>query len=79
VGYVRVSAVTGGFHLSGPLFAPIIGATCDALADVVPDEIVHAHRTGLRALRAIADRFPDAFIQNSVGTRFELASTPDAV
>gem|GEM_PF-4908301 len=51
----------------------------DALADVAPDAIVHARRKGLRALRSTADRFPDAFIQNSVGTRFELASTPDAV
>jgi 7,8-dihydropterin-6-yl-methyl-4-(beta-D-ribofuranosyl)aminobenzene 5'-phosphate synthase len=74
-----VHAVIGGFHLNGASFAPIIGATCDALADVAPDVIVPAHCTGLRAVRAIADRFPDAFIQNSVGTRFELAAPSGAV
>jgi 7,8-dihydropterin-6-yl-methyl-4-(beta-D-ribofuranosyl)aminobenzene 5'-phosphate synthase len=69
-----VHAVIGGFHLNGAPFAPIIGATCDAMADIAPDVIVPAHCTGLRAVRAFADRFPDAFIQNSVGTRFELAA-----
>jgi 7,8-dihydropterin-6-yl-methyl-4-(beta-D-ribofuranosyl)aminobenzene 5'-phosphate synthase len=70
----NVHAIIGGFHLSGALFDPIVGATCDALADVAPDVLVPAHCTGLRAMRTIADRFPDAFIQNSVGTRFELTS-----
>lgn len=70
----RVHAVIGGFHLNGPLFAPIIGATCDALADAAPDVLVPAHCTGLRAVRALADRLPDAFIQNSVGTRYELTA-----
>ncbi len=28
--------------------------------------------TGRRAVHALAAQFPDAFIQNSVGTRFEL-------
>jgi 7,8-dihydropterin-6-yl-methyl-4-(beta-D-ribofuranosyl)aminobenzene 5'-phosphate synthase len=72
----KVHAVLGGFHLSGPLFDPIVDATCDALAGVAPDVIVPAHCTGLRAVRALADRLPDAFIQNSVGTRFEFEATP---
>jgi 7,8-dihydropterin-6-yl-methyl-4-(beta-D-ribofuranosyl)aminobenzene 5'-phosphate synthase len=71
-----VHAVLGGFHLSGALFDPIVGATVDALADLSPDVLVPAHCTGLRALRAIAERFPDAFIQNSVGTRFEFSPAP---
>jgi 7,8-dihydropterin-6-yl-methyl-4-(beta-D-ribofuranosyl)aminobenzene 5'-phosphate synthase len=74
----RVHAVIGGFHLSGTLFDPIIDATVDALAGVAPDVLVPAHCTGLRAVRAIASRFPDAFIQNSVGTRFEFEATPAA-
>ena len=32
------------------------------------------HCTGWDASRAIATRLPDAFIQNSVGTRYELAA-----
>jgi 7,8-dihydropterin-6-yl-methyl-4-(beta-D-ribofuranosyl)aminobenzene 5'-phosphate synthase len=35
---------------------------------------VPAHCTGWRATHALAARFPEAFIQNSVGTRFEFAA-----
>ena len=73
-GETRLHAVVGGFHLSGPRFEPIIGPTCDALADLAPDYLVPCHCTGWRATHAIAARFPDAFIQNSVGTRIELAA-----
>jgi 7,8-dihydropterin-6-yl-methyl-4-(beta-D-ribofuranosyl)aminobenzene 5'-phosphate synthase len=59
-----------GFHLGGPLFEKIIAPTCDALAEFAPDHLVPSHCTGWRATHAIAGRFPDAFTQNSVGTRF---------
>jgi len=71
-GVERVYAVIGGFHLNGPLFEPIIPATCEALAEMAPEVMVPAHCTGWRAIHALAATFPDAFIQNSVGTRFEL-------
>jgi len=71
-GVEQVYAVIGGFHLNGPLFEPIIPATCRALAEMAPQVIVPAHCTGWRATHALAAAFPDAFIQNSVGTRFEL-------
>ena len=70
----RTHAVLGGFHLSGPAFEPIIGPTCDALEEFSPDYLVPAHCTGWRATHALAARFPEAFIQNSVGTRFEFAA-----
>jgi 7,8-dihydropterin-6-yl-methyl-4-(beta-D-ribofuranosyl)aminobenzene 5'-phosphate synthase len=35
------------------------------------------HCTGWRAIHAIAAAYPDAFIQNSVGTRFEFAGSAD--
>jgi 7,8-dihydropterin-6-yl-methyl-4-(beta-D-ribofuranosyl)aminobenzene 5'-phosphate synthase len=70
----RVHAVLGGFHLSGPAFEPIIGQTCEALGEFSPDYLVPTHCTGWRATHAIAARYPDAFIQNSVGTRFEFAA-----
>lgn len=73
-GIERVHAVIGGFHLNGPLFSPIIPPTVDALAALAPDVVVPAHCTGRDAAIAIATRLPDAFIQNSVGTRFELVS-----
>jgi 7,8-dihydropterin-6-yl-methyl-4-(beta-D-ribofuranosyl)aminobenzene 5'-phosphate synthase len=74
-GVDRIYAVIGGFHLNGPLFEPIIGATCDALADLAPEVIVPSHCTGWKATHALAARFPHAFIQNSVGTTFQLAGS----
>jgi 7,8-dihydropterin-6-yl-methyl-4-(beta-D-ribofuranosyl)aminobenzene 5'-phosphate synthase len=71
-GVDRVYAVIGGFHLNGPLFEPIVPNTCEALAELAPEVIVPAHCTGWRATHALAANFPEAFIQNSVGTRFEL-------
>jgi 7,8-dihydropterin-6-yl-methyl-4-(beta-D-ribofuranosyl)aminobenzene 5'-phosphate synthase len=71
-GVDEVYAVLGGFHLGGPLFEPLIPRVCDELAILSPAVIVPAHCTGWAAQRALADRFTDAFIQNTVGTRFEL-------
>ena len=71
----RIHAVIGGFHLSGKAFEPIIEPTCEALGKFAADFLVPAHCTGWRATHAIAARFSDAFIQNSVGTRFEFAAT----
>jgi 7,8-dihydropterin-6-yl-methyl-4-(beta-D-ribofuranosyl)aminobenzene 5'-phosphate synthase len=71
-GIERIYAVIGGFHLNGPLFEPLIPLVCDALAELEPQVIVPAHCTGWKAVHALAARFPNAFIQNSVGTRFEL-------
>ena len=71
-GVDEVYAVIGGFHLSGPVFEPIIPATCEALAALAPEVVVPAHCTGWPATHALAAALPDAFIQNSVGTRYEL-------
>jgi 7,8-dihydropterin-6-yl-methyl-4-(beta-D-ribofuranosyl)aminobenzene 5'-phosphate synthase len=77
-GVDQIYAVLGGFHLNGPLFEPVIAATCDALADLAPEVIVPAHCTGWKATHALATRFPDNFIQNSVGTAFDLVSATAA-
>lgn len=71
-GVDELYGVIGGFHLTGVLFEPIIPAVCDALAEMSPSYIVPAHCTGWRAQHAMAARFPEAFIPNSVGTTFEL-------
>jgi 7,8-dihydropterin-6-yl-methyl-4-(beta-D-ribofuranosyl)aminobenzene 5'-phosphate synthase len=73
-GVDRIHAVIGGFHLNGPLFEPIIGDTVDAFERLAPDVIVPTHCTGWKATHTIARRLPDAFIQNSVGTSFELVA-----
>src|SRR5438552_10469531 len=45
-GVDQVYAVIGGFHLSGPLFEPMIPATVAALAAEDPTLLVPAHCTG---------------------------------
>lgn len=71
-GVDRLYAVIGGFHLNGPLFEPIIPDTCAALAEMAPEVMVPTHCTGWKAIHALAAQFPDAFIQNSIGTHYEL-------
>lgn len=77
-GIERVYAVLGGFHLGGPIFEPIIPFVCEALAEVGPELIVPTHCTGWRATHTLAARFPQVFIQNSVGTSFELVADLEA-
>ncbi len=64
--------VMGGFHLNGPLFEPLIPRVLDDLAAMRPSVVIPAHCTGWRAQHAMAARFGEAFVPNSVGTRFEL-------
>ena len=73
-GQERIHAVVGGFHLSGPLFEKVVAPTCQALEEFSIDHLVPSHCTGWRATHEIAARFPEAFIQNSVGTRFEFTA-----
>ncbi len=65
-------AVMGGFHLNGPLFEPLIPFVLDDLGELGPSVIVPAHCTGWRASHAIGSRFGEAFVPNTVGTRFDL-------
>jgi 7,8-dihydropterin-6-yl-methyl-4-(beta-D-ribofuranosyl)aminobenzene 5'-phosphate synthase len=69
-GEQRIAAVIGGFHLGGPLFEPRIAPTISALKALAPAMVVPGHCSGFKATRAIADALPDAFVLNSVGTRF---------
>ena len=73
-GIDRVHAVIGGFHLTGPIFEPIITPTIEALRDFAPSIIVPQHCTGWRAIHMIARDFPDAFTPNSVGTTLVIAA-----
>ena len=71
-GVETVYAVIGGFHLTGPLFERIITPTVAALKELSPAVIVPAHCTGWKATHALARELPEAFVPNSVGTRFLL-------
>ncbi len=71
-GIQKVYAVLGGFHLTGALFEPMIPPTIAALKALNPALIVPAHCTGWKATHALARELPEAFVPNSVGTRFIL-------
>ena len=78
-GVGKLHALIGGFHLTGPLFEPIINDTVSALEQLAPDVMVPAHCTGWKATHAIARRLPGAYIQISVGTTFRLTAAPAPV
>jgi 7,8-dihydropterin-6-yl-methyl-4-(beta-D-ribofuranosyl)aminobenzene 5'-phosphate synthase len=71
-GETNVAAVIGGFHLSGPMFEPIIEPTVAAFDDLQPELLMPAHCTGWKAVHRLAHRFPDAFVQSAVGTTISL-------
>jgi 7,8-dihydropterin-6-yl-methyl-4-(beta-D-ribofuranosyl)aminobenzene 5'-phosphate synthase len=69
-GGVPLHALIGGFHLTGPLFEPLIPRVLADLAELRPDVLVPAHCTGWRAQHAMGATFGDVFVPNSIGTRF---------
>jgi 7,8-dihydropterin-6-yl-methyl-4-(beta-D-ribofuranosyl)aminobenzene 5'-phosphate synthase len=70
----KVHAVLGGFHLTGPLFDPIIKPTIEEMKKIGPDYIVPTHCTGWKAINEFAREMPDQFFLNSVGTTFVFES-----
>jgi 7,8-dihydropterin-6-yl-methyl-4-(beta-D-ribofuranosyl)aminobenzene 5'-phosphate synthase len=65
-------AAMGGFHLNGPVFEPLIPRVLDDLHAMNPQVLVPAHCTGWRAQHAMSRRFGEAFVPNTVGSRFLL-------
>lgn len=72
-GVEPVHAILGGFHLTGPLFEPIIGDTIAAIREMDPEVLVPMHCTGWNAIRRFSDAFPASFLLNSVGSTFVLS------
>jgi len=68
----QLYALLGGFHLNGPLFEPLIPRVLSDLAAMSPAVLVPAHCTGWRAQHAMAARFGEVYVPNSVGTSFHL-------
>jgi 7,8-dihydropterin-6-yl-methyl-4-(beta-D-ribofuranosyl)aminobenzene 5'-phosphate synthase len=68
----RLYAVLGGFHLSGPLFEPIIEETIESVKKMNPKIVVPMHCTGWKAIHRFEEAFPDAFVLNSVGSKYAL-------
>jgi len=73
-GIEKVYAVMGGFHLSGPLFEPIIGRTTDELKKLNPAYIIPTHCTGRKAASYIEKEMGDRFILNMSGTKLTFAA-----
>ncbi len=69
-GTEKVHAILGGFHLTGPIFEPIIGPTIEEIKGVKPDFVVPMHCTGWEAINQIAQAMPEQFLLNSVGTTY---------
>jgi 7,8-dihydropterin-6-yl-methyl-4-(beta-D-ribofuranosyl)aminobenzene 5'-phosphate synthase len=70
----RIFAVMGGFHLSGPDFAPVIEPTVRALEECGPQYIVPTHCTGRNACRQMEDAMPEKFLLNMSGTKLIFAA-----
>jgi 7,8-dihydropterin-6-yl-methyl-4-(beta-D-ribofuranosyl)aminobenzene 5'-phosphate synthase len=73
-GAQKVHAVLGGFHLTGPLFDPIIKPTIEEMKKIAPEYIVPTHCTGWKAINEFARAMPDQFQLNSVGTTYVFQS-----
>jgi 7,8-dihydropterin-6-yl-methyl-4-(beta-D-ribofuranosyl)aminobenzene 5'-phosphate synthase len=71
-GVSQVMAVMGGFHLGPVAFHDRIGPVVDTLIGFEPSVIAPAHCTGYRAAYEVYRQRPDAFVQNTVGTRITL-------
>jgi 7,8-dihydropterin-6-yl-methyl-4-(beta-D-ribofuranosyl)aminobenzene 5'-phosphate synthase len=65
-----VHAVLGGFHLTGPVFEPIIQPTIEEMKKIGPEYVVPMHCTGWTAINQFAKEMPGQFVLNSVGTTY---------
>ncbi len=69
-GINRVHAILGGFHLTGALFEPIIGATVGEVKKTEPDFVIPMHCTGWKAIAEFQKAMPEQFLLNTVGTTY---------
>lgn len=69
-GVDHIHAVLGGFHLTGPAFAPRIQPTIDAVKKIGPDYVVPMHCTGWDAINRFMAAMPEKCILNTVGTTY---------
>jgi 7,8-dihydropterin-6-yl-methyl-4-(beta-D-ribofuranosyl)aminobenzene 5'-phosphate synthase len=59
-----------GFHLTGLLFELIIEPTIGEMKKMGRDIIVPMHCTGWKAINQFADKMPEQFTLNGVGTTY---------
>lgn len=70
-GGADVYAVMGGFHLAGRENEDRIEQTLKELKQINAKRIIPSHCTGWRAMFAIANALPNAFVPNSVGNLYK--------
>ncbi len=68
----KVYFVTGGFHLTGKVFAPVIEPTIEEMRKMGPEIIVPCHCTGWNAINRFLEMMPEQVVLNGVGTRYIL-------
>lgn len=68
-GIDKIHTIMGGFHLSGPLFEPIIERTTQELQKLNPTFVIPTHCTGRKAIMEIEKEMPQQFILNMAGTK----------
>lgn len=69
-GVDKVHAVLGGFHLTGPLFEPVIQPTIEEMKKINPDYVVPMHCTGWDAITQFKEEMHANVILNTVGTTY---------
>lgn len=69
-GIDKIHAVLGGFHLTGPMFEPIIQPTIDEMKRINPDYVIPMHCTGWNTITRFINEMPDKCILNTVGTTY---------
>ncbi len=68
-GIDKVHAIMGGFHLSGPLFEPIVDRTTAEFKKLAPRYVIPVHCTGRKAIMQMEKEMPEQFILNMSGTK----------
>lgn len=71
-GVDRVTAIIGGFHLTGDHAEHAIAGTVAALKEMQPELLVPSHCTGWRGRMALAQAFPSAFVPNIIGNLYRI-------
>ena len=64
--------VISGLHLTCKIFEKFADQTIDALIGMTPKMVVPAHCTGFNSIRRIAERIPESFVMNLVGTTYRI-------
>ncbi|MEW2450963.1 MBL fold metallo-hydrolase [Streptomyces parvulus] len=71
-GIRRLHAVLGGLHLR---FGPVVDRTIDELVAEAPSLVLPAHCTSWSAQQKLANRLPNAFVPNAVGSACTLGAS----